>query len=88
MPAILDPALHTQEKPHPISHDSGHEHSLDHWLEVYWLVEEDYVFAKDTDPEPHTAESRPHKQSAKRESSEVQPTTADQHLARNVVRQR
>jgi len=57
MPAILEVVPHKQEKPHPNSYDSGHEHSLDHWLEVYWLVEEDYVFAKNTDPEPHVNES-------------------------------
>lgn len=69
MPTFLDPVLHPQERPHPLSHDSGQEHSLDHWLEVYWLVEEDYLFAKDVDPEPHTVESRPHKQPAKSEHS-------------------
>jgi hypothetical protein len=48
------------EKPHPKSLDSGHEHSLDHWLEVYWLVEEDYAFAKDNDSEPHASDSPIH----------------------------
>ena len=67
MPTLFDPVLHPLEKPHPASHDSGQEHSLDHWLEVYWLVEEDYLFARDTDPEPHTTESRPHKYPAKSE---------------------
>lgn len=52
MPTVLEHAPQTEERPHPISHDCGHEHSLDHWLEVYWLVEEDYLFAKDTDHEP------------------------------------
>lgn len=52
MPTLLEPAHHIQEKPHPNSHDCGPEHSLDHWLEVYWLVEEDYLFAKDADREP------------------------------------
>ncbi len=67
MPTLLDPVAHPQEKPHPASHDSGQEHSLDHWLEVYWLVEEDYLFAKDADSEPHTVESRPHKRPVKSE---------------------
>ena len=31
--------------------DSGYENSLEHWLEVYWLVEEEYAFAKDADRE-------------------------------------
>ncbi len=53
MPTVLESALHIQEKPHPSSHDCSDEHSLDHWLEVYWLVEEDYLFAKDADHEPH-----------------------------------
>lgn len=52
MPTVLEHAPHVQEKPHPNSHDCGQEHSLDHWLEVYWLVEEDYLFAKDADHEP------------------------------------
>lgn len=55
MPILLEHAPQSQEKPHPLSHDCSHEHSLDHWLEVYWLVEEDYLFAKDADPEPHVA---------------------------------
>ena len=56
MPTLLEQAEHTphiQKRPHPSSHDCGPEHSLDHWLEVYWLVEEDYLFAKDADHEPH-----------------------------------
>lgn len=53
MPTLPQHAPHTQERPHPTSHDCGQEHSLDHWLEVYWLVEEDYLFAKDADREPH-----------------------------------
>ncbi len=69
MPALLEhvPHIqeHIQERPHPGSHDSGHEHSLDHWLEVYWLVEEDYMFAKDVDPEPHTVATHAPKRPAK-----------------------
>jgi hypothetical protein len=42
---------HSQQKPHPCSYDSSDECSLDHWLEVYWLVEEEYLFAKDADSE-------------------------------------
>lgn len=42
---------HGEEKPHLSSLDSGGECSLDHWLEVYWLVEEEYAFAKRADSE-------------------------------------
>ncbi len=48
----IHPHTHPQEKPHPASHDSSSECSLDHWLEVYWLVEEEYQFGKDADSEP------------------------------------
>jgi hypothetical protein len=41
--------LHSETKPVLISLDSGNECSLDHWLEVHWLVEEEYIFAKDSD---------------------------------------
>jgi len=49
---ILDvvPRAEAESKPRLTSHDSGHECSLDHWLEVYTLVEkedldlEGYVF--------------------------------------------
>ncbi|HUH61543.1 MAG TPA: hypothetical protein VLZ50_01045 [Terracidiphilus sp.] len=40
-----------QHRPELISYDSSHECSLDHWLEVYWLVEEEYRFAKAADAE-------------------------------------
>jgi hypothetical protein len=40
-----------KNKPELRSLDSGSECSLDHWLEVYWLVEEDYAFAKTADSE-------------------------------------
>ncbi len=53
MPTVLEHEPHVQEKPQPLSHDCGQEHSLDHWLEVYWLVEEDYLFARDADREAH-----------------------------------
>jgi hypothetical protein len=56
MSTVLEMIPHTQEKPHPNSYDSAQENSLDHWLEVYWLVEEDYVFAKDADSEPQVDE--------------------------------
>lgn len=59
MPTVLE-VPHMQEKPHPNSYDSAYENSLDHWLEVYWLVEEDYEFAKDADSEPHVSESPIH----------------------------
>lgn len=35
-----------QEKPTILSLDSGSECSLEHWLEVYWLVEEEYELAR------------------------------------------
>ncbi len=65
MPALMEHISGVPEKPHPSSHDSGHEHSLDHWLEVYWLVEEEYLFAKDADREPHAVETEPPKHAAK-----------------------
>jgi hypothetical protein len=69
MPTVLEHAPHVQPRPHPISYDCGQEHSLDHWLEVYWLVEEDYLFAKDADREPHAgataANNRPAKSAAR-----------------------
>lgn len=43
--------LHIHEKPIVLSHDSGPECSLEHWLEVYWLVEEEYTLAKIADAE-------------------------------------
>jgi hypothetical protein len=65
MPTLLEHDPHVQEKPHPSSHDCGHEHSLDHWLEVYWLVEEDYLFAKSADCEPHVIATQTKKHPAK-----------------------
>jgi hypothetical protein len=65
MPRLAARATHTLEQPHPSSHDCGQEHSLDHWLEVYWLVEEDYLFAKDADHEPHAAGTDTSKHPAK-----------------------
>lgn len=56
MPTLLEDAPHIQEKPRPLSHDCSHEHSLDHWLEVYWMVEEDYLFSEDTLNAPHPDE--------------------------------
>ena len=38
-------------RPEIHSFDSAEECSLDHWLEVHWLVEEAYAFAKATDSE-------------------------------------
>lgn len=40
-----------QSRPEILSYDCGDECSLDHWLEVYWLVEEEFEFARDTDAE-------------------------------------
>ncbi len=39
------------EPPKPASYDCGEECSLNHWLEVYWLVEDAYEFARNTDSE-------------------------------------
>jgi hypothetical protein len=52
-PPSVDSALqsHTEAKPKLSSYDSSAECSLDHWLEVYWLVEEEYLFAKRADSE-------------------------------------
>lgn len=61
----LEHAPLTPEKPHPLSHDCSQEHSLDHWLEVHWLVEEDYLFAKDADQEPHADSGETTKHAAK-----------------------
>jgi hypothetical protein len=44
-------SLQLQHRPELISYDSSLECSLDHWLEVYWLVEEEYRFAKAADAE-------------------------------------
>jgi hypothetical protein len=40
-----------ENRPELRSLDSGGECSLDHWLEVYWLVEEEYAFAQSADAE-------------------------------------
>jgi hypothetical protein len=45
MPTLLEDVPRVGERPRPLSHDSSQEHSLDHWLEVYWMVEEDYLFS-------------------------------------------
>jgi hypothetical protein len=65
MPTPPEPVIYSPSKPHPASHDSSAEHSLDHWLEVYWLVEEEYLFAKDVDPEPHVVATHGHERPAK-----------------------
>jgi hypothetical protein len=51
MPTLLEnaPQIQERQRPDPRSHDCSHEHSLEHWLEVYWLVEEEYLFAQDAD---------------------------------------
>ena len=50
-PAISSPQPPSSERrPYLVSFDSGHECSLEHWLEVSWLVEHEedelktYVF--------------------------------------------
>jgi hypothetical protein len=52
MPTLLEEPPRVQERPDPLSHDCSHEHSLDHWLEVYWMVEEDCLFSGDIEDEP------------------------------------
>ena len=47
--SITEVEIH--KKPAICSHDSGSECSLEHWLEVYWLVEEEYTLAKIADAE-------------------------------------
>jgi hypothetical protein len=37
--------FYDQAKPTILSHDSGLECSLDHWLEVHELVEEEYLLS-------------------------------------------
>jgi hypothetical protein len=55
MPGVVEEVSFTEveihEKPTVLSHDSGLECSLEHWLEVYWLVEEEYTLAKMADTE-------------------------------------
>ena len=35
------------ESPLFASHDSADEHSLDHWLRVYWMVEEENLLTEE-----------------------------------------
>jgi hypothetical protein len=48
--APLSQPVSAEHRPHLVSFDSGHECSLEHWLEVSWLVEREedelsaYVF--------------------------------------------
>ena len=55
MQATMEETLLTtrtvQSRPELLSFDSGNECSLDHWLEVYWLVEEEFAFARETESE-------------------------------------
>jgi hypothetical protein len=48
MPSVLEPVpdsvVEGQTKPFLKSYDSGPEHSLDHWLAVRRMVEEEYTF--------------------------------------------
>jgi hypothetical protein len=39
--------LVVEGRPALTSHDSGDEHSLDHWLRVYWMVEEENLLAEE-----------------------------------------
>ena len=49
-PTISSPQPPADRRPYLVSFDSGHECSLEHWLEVSWLVEHEedelkaYVF--------------------------------------------
>jgi len=51
MPILSEPIALVPKKPQLTSHDSGVECSLDHWLEVYCMVEEEYVLFQLTDAE-------------------------------------
>jgi hypothetical protein len=69
------------QKPVLTSLDSCEECSLDHWLEVYWLVEDEYWFAKCSDSEAFEEDpSTP--------NLEVKASATDQNLAGDVVRER
>ena len=45
------PKINHDTKPLVTSYDSSYECSLDHWLDVYWLVEEEYVSITETKSE-------------------------------------
>jgi len=45
------PQFQPLEEKDPSLHGSSYEYTLEHWLEVHWLVEEEYQFAKDADRE-------------------------------------
>lgn len=51
MEEILLTTRTVQSRPEILSFDSGEECSLDHWFEVYWLVEEEFAFAREADSE-------------------------------------
>lgn len=55
MQATMEEVLLTtrtiESRPEILSFDSGDECSLDHWFEVYWLVEEEFAFAREADAE-------------------------------------
>lgn len=61
MPALIEDSPRVHSKPRPLSHDCSHEHSLEHWLDVYWMVEEDYLFSGDTLNTPHSDDPHPKK---------------------------
>jgi hypothetical protein len=52
-PTVAGSEEHARVDEKPVLHtlDCGYENSLEHWLEVYWLVEDEYEFAKDADRE-------------------------------------
>ena len=43
---VTDTTLEVFARPHPDSYDSASECSLDHWLEVCHLVDEEFVIAE------------------------------------------
>lgn len=63
------------------SYDCHEEFSLYHWMHVYKLVEEADIFEIDEEF-ASSLEAEPER---KKPVSEVEPSTAYQHLARNVV---
>lgn len=51
MEEILLTTRTIESRPEILSFDSGDECSLDHWFEVYWLVEEEFAFAREVESE-------------------------------------
>ena len=82
MQAIMEEVLLTtrtiESRPEILSFDSGDECSLDHWFEVYWLVEEEFAFAREADSEQLGPKFG--------RQLEVKPASTDQHFPGDIVR--